>query len=275
MKHIDVVVRCRNEMPHTTRTLEALANQRGVVARVLFIDCASTDGSREAAVEAGVSIVDFPPERYRPGLVLNLAMRDTWSDVVAFVNADAVPLDRDALARLIAPFADVSGLAATYASQPARPDAAPWTQVDHAHAFGAEVPRLQRGHFFSMAASAIRRDVWQATPFDEALRYSEDVDWTHRVQQQGWKVRYVADARFEHSHDYTLKQQFKRRRGEGDAETRIRGLGAPSLWNDLVRPFGGAVLRDARALQLGLEGVAMRASQALGFYAGRRAGVAQ
>jgi glycosyltransferase involved in cell wall biosynthesis len=98
---VDVVVRCRNEMPHTPRSLDALAGQRAPAARVLFIDCASTDGSREEAVATGVPLVDWSPDAYRPGAVINAGMERTTSSVVAFVNADAVARGPDALARLI------------------------------------------------------------------------------------------------------------------------------------------------------------------------------
>src|SRR3954468_12725544 len=158
MKPIDVVVRCRNEMPHTVPTLDGLARQTRK-ARVLFLDCGSTDGSREAAVERGVRIHDIDPKAYVPGVVLNLGMRMTESDVVAFVNADAIPLHDDALEKLIAPLANAS---ATYARQVARPTANARTRADYARAFGDQPLALRHAPFFSMAASALRRDVWQA-----------------------------------------------------------------------------------------------------------------
>jgi hypothetical protein len=66
-------------------------------------------------------------------------------------------------------------VAATFAPAggPARRRSA--DEVDYARAFGDRAPvQTRRGAFFSMAASAIRRDVWEALPFDEKLRYSED-----------------------------------------------------------------------------------------------------
>ena len=165
---VDVVVRCRNEMPFTERTLAALASQRAPRARVLFIDCDSTDGSREAAVSAGARVIDLAPKAYIPGKVLNAGMEMTQSEVVAFVNADAIPLDDGALGRLVAPLLGEGKVAATFGKQVARPDADPLTKVDYARAFGDRPVQTRRGAFFSMAASAIRRDVWEALPFDES-----------------------------------------------------------------------------------------------------------
>ena len=151
---VDVVARCKNEMPHAARCFEQLGRQIGVRARVLVIDCASTDGSRQAAVAAGALIVDLDPFGYVPGAALNLGMERTRSPIVAFVNADAVPLRDDALARLVAPLLEDEALACTFGRQVARPGAAPQTRADQERAFGLAAPvRMRRGAFFSMAAS--------------------------------------------------------------------------------------------------------------------------
>lgn len=269
---IDVAMRCRNEMPFATDALEALTRQQGVKARVLFIDCESTDGSREAAEQAQVRILDFDPKAYIPGRVLNLAMEETETDVVAFINADAIAMDEHALLRLVEPLlGEDPAAAATYARQIPREQADDWTKLDYRRAFGErDAVDTRVGTFFSMAASAIHRDVWKALPFDAELRYSEDVDWTNRITTLGHVVQYVPDAVFEHSHDYTIKAHFKRRRGEGRADSAIYRLGNPSIVSDCVRPWAGSLLRDTRAGLLTPKGVAIRTAQALGYFMGRR-----
>ncbi len=269
MSAIDIVVRCRNEMPWTPQALDALARQRDVSIRVLAIDCRSTDGSREALVRSGATVVDLDPARYIPGAVLNQGMRETQSALVAFVNADAIALDEHALATLAAPFNDAT-VAATFGRQVARRDATPSTRSDTSRAFGERQPGpTRRGATFSMAASMVSRAWWERLPFDESLRYSEDVDWTHRVRALGARVVYAPDARFEHSHNYDLRAQFRRRRGEGAAERLIFGLGAPSPVEALVRPLLGSLVRDARDGTLSPYEAATRAAQAAGYFAGR------
>jgi rhamnosyltransferase len=76
-------------------------------------------------------------------------------------------------------------------------------------------------HCFSMAVSAIRRSVWEQMPFKEDLQYSEDIDWTWRARGIGYEIRYAAGARVMHSHNYTLRQFYKRHFGEGRAEAHI------------------------------------------------------
>jgi rhamnosyltransferase len=265
---VDVIVRCRNEMPWTERTLLGLTAQEGVHPRILFIDCDSTDGSREAAESMGVRLIDWDPNAYVPGRVLNRGMEEAQSEITAFVNADAVPLSTGALAALVEPFDDPD-VAATFARQVARPDADQITRLDYERAFGDEVVPTRLGPFFSMAASAIRRAVWAELPFDPNLRYSEDVDWTTRVAALGYRIVYVPDARFEHSHAYDLRGHFRRRSGEGEADTSIHRLGRASLATDFARPLVGSLLRDARARAARPNVVATRVVQAAGYFVGR------
>jgi rhamnosyltransferase len=270
MTVVDVVVRCRNEMPHVPRALDALARQIGVHPRVHFFDCGSTDGSREVARDRGVRLLDVDPRTYRPGAVLNRAMNETASEVVAFVNADAIALDEEALASLVAPLVRDPSVAATFGRQVARPRATPTVQLDYQRAFGAREPvKLRLGHFFSMAASAVRRTTWEELPFDEGLRFSEDVHWTKRVSEAGSTIRYAPRARFEHSHDYSLRSDFMRRRGEGSADVSIHALARPSLVGDLIAPLVGAVVRDSVSGIVSPRSLASRAAQATGYFVGR------
>lgn len=273
MRTIDVVMRCRNEMPYTELALRALRDQTGVQARVLFIDCKSTDGSREAGVAANARVMDLDPSAYIPGRVLNMGMRETKSDVVAFINADAIALTPSALAELVAPLDRDPSAIASYARQVARDDADLLTKVDYARAFPShDALDVRHGHFFSMAASAVRRSGWEVLPFDESLRYSEDVDWSVRARALGWKSLYACHAEFEHSHAYDLKAQYKRHAGEGTADTQIHRLGRASLLQDFARPLLGNLVRDARAQVLSPLGVATRVAQASGYFVGRRRG---
>lgn len=268
---LEVVVRCRNEMPYAQVMLDMLQRQDGLSTRVLFIDCGSSDGSREAAQSRGCEIIDIEPAEYIPGRILNHGMERTDSDVVAFINADAIPIDVHSLRLLVDPLFQNSRLAAVYGRQLARPSADRITQADYSRAFGpySELS-VRRGRFFSMAASAISRAAWTCLPFDERLRYSEDIDWTHRISALGWGVRYVPTACFEHSHNYDLNEHYRRRFGEGAADKQIYRLGPPSWIRDWAKPLAGSLLRDLRSRSFTPHCVGVRVMQASGYFAGRR-----
>jgi rhamnosyltransferase len=223
----DVVVRSRNEMPFAGLALARLRKQRGCLARIVFFDCGSTDGSRQEAEKHGLRIIHVEPTTYRPGAVLNRAMEATTSPIVAFVSADAIPLSERSLADLVAPFRDAPTLAATYGRQVARSGASVDAMLDGERALGDVGVAVRHGTYLSMAASAVRRDAWDAQPFDESLRCSEDVEWITRLRLRGWVTHYAAGAMFEHFLDDSLltppTSAMQAAQPSGCALSRIRG----------------------------------------------------
>lgn len=214
-----VVMRCHNDMPFLADTLEALARQTEKV-RLLALDNASSDGGRELLAGAAEKLIDIPEGAYVPGRVLNLGMAESNGEVTAFLNADCTPTHSDWLARLIEPMKH-NQVAATFGRQDPRPDCPALLVKDTVMTYGDGVNQSHWRHCFSMAASAIRRQVWKEMPFDESLGYSEDIDWTWRARKQGHLVRYVANAAALHSNSYGLAGHWRRQYGEGRAEAVI------------------------------------------------------
>ncbi|MGH2364425.1 MAG: glycosyltransferase [Chloroflexota bacterium] len=77
------------------------------------------------------------------------------------------------------------------------------------------------GMFFSNVSSAIRRDAWEHIPFREDVVMSEDQHWAHDALRAGYEVVYEPEARVYHSHNYSLKELFRRNRLSGAS---LRGL---------------------------------------------------
>ncbi len=240
---LTVVVRSHNDIQFMERTLRMLLSQTMQKIEILCIDDHSTDGTREV-------IASFPeircltaPAPYMPGKILNFAVREAAADLIVFNNSDAIPLETSYLEKLTAPLRSQSGIAAVYGNQVCRPDAEPLVRKDYERAFGDG--RISAGwkHFFSMASSAARRKELEQYPFCEMLRYSEDIEWSWRLKQQGLKIQYVPEARVEHSHNYTKEELRKRFYNEGVADREIfhETLSAPRF----LRQLGMECLRDA------------------------------
>lgn len=80
-------------------------------------------------------------------------------------------------------------------------------------------------------------------PFREDLQYSEDVEWSWRMKQQGCRIAYAEDATVEHSHNYDLKQTAKRFYNEGIADAMI--FRAPcGFFGTFLLPLCRELLRD-------------------------------
>ena len=269
-----VALRSHNDMPLIGRTLAALAAQ-DLPHRLLVLDNASTDGTRQAAEKYADRIIDIAKGAYLPGRVLNTAMHETDGDRVVFLNSDCEPEDPRWLGLLFAGLDDPD-VAAAFGRQDPRPGCSPLMAKDTLLTFGDGALQARWRHCFSMASSCIRRSVWEAMPFSWTLKYSEDIDWTWRARRAGWEIHYVAGAGVLHSHNYSLAQLRKRQYGEGYAEAEIFEWDPEksSFLRFSLLPWGKSVLSDAvwclkrLKLSAALSSPVVRGAMA----AGRRAG---
>ncbi len=219
MSAVCVVMRSHNDMPLAAETLRNLRTQRTPFVLVAF-DNASTDGTLEEIRKYTDRIHHVPAGAYVPGRVLNQAMAATEGEIVVFINSDCTPQNDFVLEALLAGFVSES-VAAVFGRQMPRPGCRALLAKDTDDTYGDGSRQRHWRHCFSMAVSAIRRSVWERMPFNEDLQYSEDIDWTWRARGRGYQIRYVPDAIVMHSHNYTLRQSYKRHFGEGRADARI------------------------------------------------------
>lgn len=274
-----VILRAHDDMPLVAETLAGLSRQEADVELIAF-DNASEDGTLREIRKHTDRIVNVPRGEYVPGRVLNEAMRRSEGEVVVFLNSDCTPTDSRWLDRLLDGIREES-VAAVFGRQIPRPDCHVLHAKDVEDTYGDGTRQGLWRHCFSMASSAIRRSVWEEMPFDEEIRYSEDIDWTWRARQSGHEIRYVASSVVYHSHNYSLGQLYRRHHGEGRAEATIFDWEPweRSLLRYSVLPWGRQVLSDWRhclgrgALLSALSSPGMRLAQAIGRRRGFRRGL--
>ena len=275
-----VVMRSHNDAGVIRETLEKVRAQ-SLPCRLVNLDNASTDGTREIIQEYTDHLVEVPAGAYIPGRVLNLGMRESEGEFTVFLNSDCTPVDEFWLERLLEGF-EGPEVAAVFGRQMPRPGCWLLHAKDTEDTYGDGRRQAAWRHCFSMASSAIRRSVWERMPFDEELRYSEDIDWTWRARQAGHRIVYAPESRVFHSHNYNLRQFYRRHRGEGEAEARIFEwpVWERSFLRYSLLPFARQVLSDWRyclpRLAFGSMAFspALRLAQMLGRRAGFRAGLA-
>ncbi len=278
---VALVMRSFNDADVIRGTLEAVRRQSWQSFQLWNFDSSSTDGTLEHILEfnrpANIRLNDS--RSYVPGKILNQAVASTRGDIIVFLNSDATPTSEDWLSELLAPFADPD-VGAVFGRQLARPDCRSLFEKDTERAFGDGRISSTWTHFFSMANSAVRRDLLEAVPFETRIQYSEDIDWSYRIRRMGKRIVYASDAAVMHSHNYTLRQSWKRHFGEGKADAWIFRDGElrPSLFQYCVGPMGMEVLRDIqwafqrRSIDAILHSVPLRFVQKLARWQGFRAG---
>ena len=222
MPKVSIIMRVYNEMPYIKYALRKLEQQSFQDYELIVVDSGSTDGSYELAKTVNPEIIyQIPVGSYVPGRVLNEAISKASGEIIVFNNSDCIPQNNYWLENLIRPFEQDKHTIAVFANQVPRPEASPLVCKDYERAFGDGSISSKWKHFFSLASSAVRKDIILQYPFNPTIQYSEDIEWSWRMRQMGKKITYVPDAIVEHSHNYTWKGLVKRYTGEGKAEKEI------------------------------------------------------
>ena len=88
------------------------------------------------------------------------------------------------------------------------------------------IPEMGIKTFFaSDVCSAYRRNIYEELGgFDYPIKTNEDMFYAAKVINAGYKIAYRADAEVLHSHNFTLKEQYKRNYIQGYEIERHRDI---------------------------------------------------
>jgi len=239
---VAVVMRSKNEMPYAVAALERLFMQTWKEFTLYNVDSGSTDGTLETVRRFNSDrITEIPSKAYVPGKVLNDMVSRSNADVIVLLNADAIPVNDFWLERLIRPILDGSA-DATMSKQYARPDARFIVGYDYRRAYDPRNIKQENEDFFSAVACAFRRSLWERTKFPES-GYAEDLAWAKECREQGARFKLVLDSEVEHSHNYTLKDLYRKKFRHGQTYNRIYrqqpqcGSQVKACLRELIRDF--------------------------------------
>jgi rhamnosyltransferase len=271
---VSVVMRCFNEAFAVADTIRMLRQQDfdGEI-ELIVIDSGSSDGSVELIETAKPEkFIRIPLGTYVPGPVLNRGHREASHEWIVYLNADATPADDLWLRRLLEPCLASPTFGAGFSRQLPRPDCHPVFAHDYDRCFGPQRESAHWDHFFSMVSCVTTRTILADVPIREDLQYAEDDEWTRRLRRHGYEVIFAPDSRCYHSHNYTVRQSYKRAYGDAKAmaATSTTDPGAVNLHYFVALGWLRDVARDLRWLAdhgklTGLpEAMAVRLAQRLG-----------
>ena len=227
MVQVSIVIPSKNAGSLFRRVLHGLRTQEydGKI-EIVVIDSGSSDETLALAAEHRALVSSIPPHEFDHGLTRNRGVELAAGEIIVLMSQDAVPGDRHLVRNLVGAFDDPR-VAGAYARQVARPDADVITKrnlgrwltgrktgevrwIRDWDEYRALSP-MERHRFYNFddVCSAIRKSVWQSIPF-RSQEFGEDIDWSQRVLEAGWKIAYRPAAFVIHSHPRSIRYEYRR-----------------------------------------------------------------
>jgi mycofactocin system glycosyltransferase len=211
---VTVIVPARDRPRALARCLTAMEPGRPVIV----VDDGSCDAAAVAEVARRQGARLLRCERSAgPAAARNAALAAATTELIAFVDSDCVPTP-GWLGGLAGHFADplVAAVAPRVAPIPNAGSRSPRERYCAARSPLDMGPResrvvpLGRVPYVPTAALVVRRRAL-AHPFDERLRYGEDVDLVWRLHDAGWRIRYDPSSTVHHGEPQTWRAWLTRR----------------------------------------------------------------
>lgn len=236
---ISIIVLLKNGAKHLPKILDMLSRQKNVEdLEIVVVDSGSTDGSwkmlndfklktknikqEKTSIKFSVpsfKLIKIKPSEFGHGKTRNFAVKNTNGELVVFLTQDAVPQNNNWLSNLIEPFKNDPQIAGVFGRQIPRQK----TNLCEKYFYSISYPEIKRvmtkndadsfsnrNIFFSNVNGVARKEFLIKYPFREDLVMSEDQFWGREMLNNGYKIIYEPRAEVIHSHNYNLKQLFRR-----------------------------------------------------------------
>ena len=216
---ISLIIPTLNAGKELGALLAALCAQTVPPDEIIVVDSASEDDTRSVAEAAGAIFIPIARKDFDHGGTRHMALERSTGDVVIFMTQDAMPADALAIEHLLAPLADPQ-IAAVGGRQVPKADTRPFEALVRLHNYpeesrvwGAEAVDTMgvRAFMISDVFAAYRREAYlRVGGFDHPIMTNEDMLMAQKLLAAGYRIAYAGDARVQHAHNLTLRQQFRR-----------------------------------------------------------------
>ncbi|PMY31114.1 glycosyltransferase family 2 protein [Pseudomonas sp. FW305-25] len=220
MMKVALIIPARNAAPHLERLLPALAAQTLQPDTVLVVDSSSTDDTVSRFRQFGARVEVIAAQQFNHGGTRRWASEQVDADALILLTQDAIPATPQTFANLIQELEEDPRIGLAYGRQLPHPGAG-ILEAQSRHFNYSPQSRSKsladagelgiKTCFSSDSFSVYRRSALQAVGgFPEDVIGSEDAHVAARMLLNGYLVRYAASACVQHSHSYSLMQEFRR-----------------------------------------------------------------
>lgn len=218
-----IIVLAKNEELYIEQTLKAIFRQKfNFEFEIIVIDSGSKDKTLEIIKKFPVSLIQIPPLEFGHGKTRNLGLNLSKGKYIVFLNADATPADSCWLNNLLRGFSSHKNVCGIYSKICPRENCNPLDArdiladdylfdisnrvrfIDSAFAYKRlNVEKRRKFIAFHTISCAIDRNILSNNMFAE-INFGEDLEWSKRMLEKGFKIIFANESKVIHSHDIHL-----------------------------------------------------------------------
>lgn len=215
---VGVVIPTYNGGDLWQKVVSAIDIQRKYFDKILVIDSGSSDKTLDIAKKAKFDTITIPSSEFNHGATRNLGVETLNCEIIIFLTQDAIP-EENAIKTIIKAF-DNPQIAVAYGRQTYHDNANPLAK--HARIYNYKKDNYIysitdkerfgiKTVFTSNSFAAYRISHFREVGmFPNNTIFAEDMFLTAKALLAGHKVAYISEAIVKHSHNYCIKQEFKR-----------------------------------------------------------------
>jgi rhamnosyltransferase len=254
---VSVVIPVMNGGERLAQVLAAVREQMiDAEVEIVVSDSGSTDGSADRAREYGARVIEIKRSEFSHGSTRNLLVGEARGSYVALLTQDAEPADAHWLEHLLGAFSLAADVGLVYGPYVARAGASPSVRLELERWFGSLRPGVERLEveertlpavalmgrrgFFSDANACISRAAWEQVPFRD-IPYAEDRALALDMLRAGFAKVYQPNAAVLHSHEYGMRQRFRRAFDEWRGLRDVYGWREPATPRHLLSQLRGEI----------------------------------
>lgn len=211
---LSIIIPAKNEAANIKRCLKALFNQKTEYRfEIIVIDSGSTDNTVELIRKFPVQLVEIAAGQFGHGKTRNLGAQLAQGDYLVYLNADAVPVGKLWLNKLIDRFATSEKIAGVFSRHLPKPGCYQYMVRDLLASMPLQATLRSAANamdlmIFSTVSCAIKKKVWKEFPFDDDILIAEDQKWARTVLDRHYKIAYEPASQVKHSHNYSSEELF-------------------------------------------------------------------
>lgn len=217
--NVDIICPLYNAEKYIENLNYSIKKQKNVdINSINYILTESNDKSEDILKELNITYEKIKKEEFSHSIVREKVAKKSNSDILVFVTQDVNIVREDWLENLIKPIINNEAEACfsrqltkydnieKYIREKNYPANSYIVNKDSLKTMGT------RAFFFSDASSAIRTDIFKKlNGYDgKKLPTNEDQYIAYKIITNGYRIKYCSDSEVYHSHNFTLKELYKR-----------------------------------------------------------------